>query len=261
MRTLELFCGTKSFSKVAKARGHETFTVDIEPKFEPDMVADVGQLKVDDLPVEMRHPDVVWASPPCQCFSVMVISKNWRSEKGKYPIPIREKTVEAMKLAEHTIELIKDLKPTYYFIENPRAMLRKMPFMKGWHHSTVTYCQYGLDYQKATDIWNNCYEWRPRPVCSPRSPCHVRVPRNSHNGLQSVARKKGITNTGHHDFQFTPSGYKTSRRISQHPGDMGSESHRDPSERAVVPPELCEEIIIACEMALNQENNVNEEDK
>ena len=240
MRTLELFCGTKSFSKVAKARGHETFTIDIEPKFEPDMVADVGQLKVDDLPVEMRHPDVVWASPPCQCFSVMVIGKNWKNEKGKFPIPIREKTVEAMRLAEHTIELIKELKPKYYFIENPRAMLRKMPFMQGWHHSTVTYCQYGLEYQKATDIWNNCYDWRPRPVCSPRSPCHVRAPRGSKKGLQAVGR------------------YKTQRRESLHPGDMGSESNRAAAERAVVPAQLCEEIIIACEMALNQENNVKD---
>ena len=241
MRTLELFCGTKSFSKVAKARGHETFTIDIEPKFEPDMVADVGQLKVDDLPVEIRHPDVVWASPPCQCFSVMVIGKNWKNEKGKFPIPIREKTVEAMRLAEHTIELIKELKPKYYFIENPRAMLRKMPFMQGWHHSTVTYCQYGLEYQKATDIWNNCYDWRPRPVCSPRSPCHVRAPRGSKKGLQAVGR------------------YAGKQREHLHPVDIKQEiGWNKAAERAVVPAQLCEEIIIACEMALNQENNVKD---
>ena len=30
MKILELFCGTKSFTKVAEERGHQTFTVDID---------------------------------------------------------------------------------------------------------------------------------------------------------------------------------------------------------------------------------------
>jgi hypothetical protein len=229
MKVLELFCGTKSFAKVAKARGHETFTIDIDPRFEPDMVADIGKLQVSDLPTEWQRPDVVWASPPCQCFSVMVIGKNWETKIGKDPIPKREQTIVAMALAQHTVELVKELSPTYYFIENPRAMLRKMPFMRGWPRSTVTYCQYGLEYQKATDIWNNCLEWRPRPICSPMSPCHVRAPRGSAKGIQGVGR------------------YKTQRRDGLHPRDMASESHVAAALRAIVPPALCEEIIIACE--------------
>ena len=32
MITVELFCGTKSFSKVAKELGHETFTVEFNNK-------------------------------------------------------------------------------------------------------------------------------------------------------------------------------------------------------------------------------------
>ena len=35
MRTLDLFCGTKSFSKIAKEEGYETHTLDILEQFNP----------------------------------------------------------------------------------------------------------------------------------------------------------------------------------------------------------------------------------
>ena len=41
MRTIELFCGTKSFSKVAKEEGHTTFTYDNNPEFKPDVCMDL----------------------------------------------------------------------------------------------------------------------------------------------------------------------------------------------------------------------------
>jgi len=48
MNTLELFSGTKSFSKVAKELGHFTFTVDIDSKLEPDFVCDIMELETSD---------------------------------------------------------------------------------------------------------------------------------------------------------------------------------------------------------------------
>ena len=41
MKILELFSGTESFSKVAKEKGHETFTIDFNPKFKPDLIIDI----------------------------------------------------------------------------------------------------------------------------------------------------------------------------------------------------------------------------
>ena len=38
MKTLELFCGTKSFSKVAKEFGYETKTLDNEDQFNADFL-------------------------------------------------------------------------------------------------------------------------------------------------------------------------------------------------------------------------------
>ena len=169
MKTLELFSGTKSFSKVAHRLGHDTFTVDNDPSLEPDWCGDIRHF-VADMPV-----DIIWASPPCQGFSVAVIGRNWNHDRT----PKTDSARLAMELAQRTLLLIRSVKPKYWFIENPRGMLRKMPWMDeflkemGVRH-TVTYCQYGDTRQKPTDIWTNCLEWHPKPACKPRKP----VPRS-----------------------------------------------------------------------------------
>lgn len=60
MKTIELFCGTKSFSKVASKKGHITITYDIDRRFSPDILIDV--LKLPDNIAEGF--DILWASPP-----------------------------------------------------------------------------------------------------------------------------------------------------------------------------------------------------
>ena len=46
MKTLELFCGRKSFSKVFDKYGYETITTDIDPIFYPDIVGDILSLSI-----------------------------------------------------------------------------------------------------------------------------------------------------------------------------------------------------------------------
>ena len=46
MNTLELFAGSRSFSKVAEKFGHETFTTDIEPFEKIDVVCDIFDFDV-----------------------------------------------------------------------------------------------------------------------------------------------------------------------------------------------------------------------
>ena len=58
MKTIELFSGTKSFSKVAKELGHETFTIDNDQKLEPDKVASIMDIEI---PLGI---DMLWSSPP-----------------------------------------------------------------------------------------------------------------------------------------------------------------------------------------------------
>lgn len=70
MKALELFCGTKSFSKVAKERGHDIFTIDFNPKFKPDLCCDMLYFDKRMLPAEWRKPEILWSSPPCDTFSL-----------------------------------------------------------------------------------------------------------------------------------------------------------------------------------------------
>jgi hypothetical protein len=184
MRTAEIFCGTKSFTKVAAARGHHTFTLDNDPVFGADETADVLTWTP---PGRVAHLDLLWLSPPCQGFSVMNIGKNWYHDHT----PKTDTARLAMRLVARTLEIVEMTKPRYWVIENPRAKLRKLPMMQPDELSrrfgtpvtrhTVTYCQYGDTRAKPTDLWTNipASVWTPKPTCKYGAPCHVGAPRGS----------------------------------------------------------------------------------
>lgn len=190
MNTLELFSGTKSFSKIANKLGHNTFTIDDDPELEPDLVQDIIDLREEQLPYK---PDIIWASPPCTTFSVASISHHWTGGKKAY-VPKTDKAVLGIEMVESTLDLIDQLKPKYWFIENPRGVLRNLPTMQELHRVTVTYCQYGDTRMKPTDIWTNLTEWIPKPMCKNGDPCHESAPRGSKTGTQGLknAKERGV---------------------------------------------------------------------
>jgi site-specific DNA-cytosine methylase len=175
---LELFSGTKSITKVFSANGWKTTTMDFNPKTNPDYCLNIMALEPDVAIGLAGKPDVIWASPPCQCFSVAAIGHNW-SVVGSVYLAKREESRRAADLVYHTIDLIEELKPKYWFIENPRGMLRKMPFMTRFPRYTVTYCQYGDTRMKPTDIWTNHPNPQFKPVCHNGDSCHTPAPRGS----------------------------------------------------------------------------------
>lgn len=189
MNTIELFSGTKSFSKVMAAHGHHTLTIDNDPNLEPDMLADVRAIG----PIYWtREVDLLWASPPCQGFSVAAIGKNWTGGHRAY-VPKSASAVLSVELAQKTLKIIATMNPTWWFIENPRGLLRKMSFMEGLTRHTITYCQYGDDRMKPTDIWTNATWWHPKPPCKNGAKCHIAAPRGSKTGTQGIkgARDRG----------------------------------------------------------------------
>jgi len=44
LQTAELFCGTQSFSKVARVLGHATYTIDNNPRHAADVIADIRKV-------------------------------------------------------------------------------------------------------------------------------------------------------------------------------------------------------------------------
>jgi len=175
---LELFAGSCSFSNVAKELGYKTYTTDWTKYKGIDEVCDILKFKTD------LKPDIIWASPPCQCFSISVVSRYWNSDGT----PKTLATIRALSYLERTIEIIAKLKPKYWFIENPRGMMRSKiwQFFRKYGISgirnTVTYCQYGDTRMKPTDIFTNCYDWKPRPMCKPGDSCHEAAPRGDKSG-------------------------------------------------------------------------------
>lgn len=185
MKILEVYCGTKSFSKVAKSKGQEVFTIDFNPKFKPDMVVDMLYFNKNMLPKKWRAPDMIWFSPPCQSFSMS-------GNSMFLGFPTGSKTYIGLVLVYKCIELIQNLKPKFWVIENPRAGLRSQWFMKSLERTTVSYCQYGFSYMKPTDIWNN-FGFKGR-CCKNGSSCHEPAPRGSKRGIQGEksSEKRGV---------------------------------------------------------------------
>ena len=145
MKLLELFAGTRSISKAFEKRGHETYSVEWDKDFENiSLYEDINNITVKDI-IKLcgRVPDVIWASPDCTTYSVAAISRNRviNKETGNLD-PISDYAKFCDRTNKHVLDLIQELKPKYYFIENPRGALRKMDFMKGLYRYTVTYCQY-----------------------------------------------------------------------------------------------------------------------
>jgi hypothetical protein len=58
--------------------------------------------------------------------------------------------------------------------------------MQNFKRVTVTYCQYGDERMKPTDIWTNAYWWEPKSLCKNGDPCHVKAPRGSKTGTQGL---------------------------------------------------------------------------
>lgn len=184
LKVLELFAGTRSIGKEFEKRGHEVYSIELDEQHENiDWYADITKISAQDIFDKFGHPDVVWASPPCQKFSVASIGRHWI--KGTN-LPKTEDAKIALELLASTVKLIKDINPTYYFIENPRGKMRKVDIMQDLPRHTVSYCQYGDTRMKPTDLWTNHPNPRFKPVCKNGDPCHVSAPRGSTTGTQGI---------------------------------------------------------------------------
>ena len=200
MKVLELFAGSRSFSKVAEEMGYETYTSDFKAFDNIDQVCDIFDFDVSKIPFKS---DIIWASPPCTYFSVSSIGHHWNKDHT----PKTFQAVQGVKIVQKTLDIINELNPKYYYIENPRGKLRKLSVIQGVPiRNTVCYCKYGDNRMKPTDIWTNDMCWIPRAMC--------------HNGNRNC----------HHEI--APRGSRT-----------GTQGMKNAYEKSKVPSELCEEIL------------------
>ena len=190
MKVLDLFCGTKSIANAFELRGHEVFTVDWDKRFNPTMCADIGKLTAKDV-IQLCGgvPDVIWASPDCTTYSVAAISRHRKKEASGNLQPVSDYAKQCDEVNKHLIALIQELKPKYWFIENPRSAFRKMDFIKPFPRYTVTYCKYGEKRMKPTDIFTNHPNPCFIPPCKNGDNCHEAAPRGARTGTQSLKNR------------------------------------------------------------------------
>jgi hypothetical protein len=197
-------------------------TVELNPKLESSLTADVSKLSAGDLEGLFRQHqwfegrvDVVEASIPCTCFSVASIGTHWtKGENGELYVPKTEAAREAVILAKHTMKLIQELDPEYFIVENPRGVLRKLGIIpEDWNHATVWYCKYGDERAKPTDLWG-----RFPKTFHPRPPCY-----------------NGATAKGDCHHEPAPRGAKT-----------GTQGRKNAELRSLIPEQLAEDWFLAC---------------
>ena len=198
MKVLELFAGTRSIGKAFESKGHEVFSVEWDKDFENiDLYKDIGTITAEEILKAFGKPDVIWASPDCSTFSIAAISHHRRKndETGNLD-PVSDYAKFCDKVDCHVLQLIEELNPAFYFIENPRGGMRKMTWMQGLPRYTVTYCQYELDKpaserrMKPTDIWTNHPNPQFKPMCKNGDSCHASAPRGSKTGTQGLKGSK-----------------------------------------------------------------------
>lgn len=181
---LELFAGTRSISREFEKAGWTTYSVEWDKKFSDiSLYADISTLTAKQvLDLCGAAPTVIWASPDCATYSILGLHHHRKKILGKIT-PISDYAKFCDKTNTHLLELIAELKPKYFFIENPRGALRKMSFIRERERAgfmkryTVTYCQYGDTRQKPTDIWTNHPAPDFKKPCKQGDKCHESKPR------------------------------------------------------------------------------------
>ena len=188
MKVLELFAGSRSIGKAAESLGFEVFSSDVNDFEDINYAVDILDFDINKIPFV---PDIIWASPPCTYFSVASIGKHWNKDHT----PKSENALKGVAFVQKTLDIIAEIKPKFWFIENPRGKLRKLQVVRGLPRATVWYCTYGDYRAKPTDIWSNNIMsllnpdgWRPRSEChNGNKNCHHQpAPRCSQTVTQGV---------------------------------------------------------------------------
>ena len=194
LNVLELYSGTQSIGSKFRKEGHNVVSIELNPIFleEPynleQWTMSVGDLKTAKVLKHFGGPvDVIWASPLCTTHSVAAISRHRRKGDNGLLVAHSDKAREHDDLLLSTLQLIGELKPKYWFLENPRGGMRKSNIMQGvFYRHTTSYCQWGDSRMKPTDIWTNHPNPEFKEACSNGDPCHEAAPRGARTGTQGL---------------------------------------------------------------------------
>lgn len=219
LRIFDVFSGLMGWSSAAKKYGAQVLHLDIEPEFGAELTMDILDFVKDPQrylneaalkkgwirPGEDWVPDLILLSPDCRGFSVATIGMMWESPDP--PIPKHDTARLGLKLADAALKILDFFPEALYAIENPRGMMTNVLWdWRKWTPNYITYCAYGMNYQKPTRIWHNIPGLKLRPPCQSHpndgwetddggiewtldrfgARCHLRADRGSEKGIQGL---------------------------------------------------------------------------
>jgi len=128
--------------------------------------------------------------------------------------PKNEEARYYSRLVGHTLQLIRDLSPRYWLMENPSGMMKRLPVLADVERREISYCRYGMTYMKPTTLWGGFPpSLKLHPVCKTRpsksnplqgqevvdpetgwvfvtdehgKPCHEKAERGATTGIQRL---------------------------------------------------------------------------
>ena len=170
--SLELCCGTQSFTKVMKRvyPSHSHITVDIDPSCHPTYTCDILDFDYQSLlPPSEYKVTHIWSSPPCTQYS------NMRTTGPARDLVSADMTVErCLTIVRYYLARNPDM---LWYMENPRTgLLKTRPCVCHLPFYDVTYCRYAPQWgmRKSTRIWTNRRGFTPK-VCLGRECAAVSV--------------------------------------------------------------------------------------
>jgi hypothetical protein len=100
-------CGLKGASQVMSIRGWKVITLDNDPQFEPDIMADIREYHY-----AGERPDLMWFSPPCDEFA-----REWMPwcKTGRDP---------DLSIVLACKRIIDESNPCYWVIENVKGAVK-----------------------------------------------------------------------------------------------------------------------------------------
>jgi hypothetical protein len=243
MKILELFAGSRCFTRAAEELGHRTFSTDILELEGIDYVVDIFDFDVLEVPF---IPDLIWASPDCAA---------WSRAAGKCHFdghgisrPVSQKAIQAKLMIDKTLGIIQhflSLNPNLkFYIENPVGKLQYyLPIQPSDIFRTsivkrvvnIDQCQYGREFMKPTQIWTNDLRWKPRPKCKGR-----------HRGCGHLENIKNVGDKYDRVKTKYSSRLPGTTKKSKHSSSLGALEKGGYYNRAMIPSDLCLEVINSC---------------
>ena len=188
MRALVLFKGTGSIDRALERYGFKVDSLDIDPKCNATWTSDILTWDAWNHMMPGRY-DFIWASPPCTHYS-----------RARTTAKTPRNLDLADSIVERTLEIIKELAPKGWLLENPQTgLLKTRDVIEGYPWRDVCYCKYSdgvrWTYKKQTRFWGVLPTFVARPVCTRKDPCPLSAGGNHPDRAQRCNRGNGVNHT------------------------------------------------------------------